>query len=170
MEALGETMIDENYSLEDVLATLPPWASTSVFESRAALRVRSADKGALKEAYAAIFEADWEERKAELGKRYGISSYGVYASLGAKEALIGLEPPFLAQGGLRIVFFSEEGEALAHLWMRGSGTEPVFRIQADVAGGNGRDEAYFLEWHASMVRRADEAEGRPFGGGLSKQA
>ncbi|HEY9054127.1 MAG TPA: hypothetical protein VIO60_04845 [Rectinemataceae bacterium] len=156
MEARGETEIPEDYNLDDILATLPPWASTSVFEPRAGLTVRSTDKGALKEAYARIFEEDWEERKSELGKRYGISSYAAFASLGAKEVPIGLEPPFVSQGGLRIVFYSEEGEALAHLWMRGSGTEPVFRIQADVAGGYSTDEAYFLDWHASMARRADE--------------
>ena len=58
-------------------------------------------------------------------------------------------------GGLRIVFLSEDGEPLAYLWMRGSATEHVFRIQADVAEGDSGDEEYFLSWHSAMIRQAD---------------
>jgi phosphoglucomutase len=51
----------------------------------------------------------------------------------------------------------------AFLWMRGSGTEPVFRVLVDVdAGACGSYEVarklheYLLAWHRQMVRTADE--------------
>jgi len=40
--------------------------------------------------------------------------------------------------------------------MRGSGTEPVFRIMADIEGGSPADEEFLLAWHAGMVAAADE--------------
>ena len=44
--------------------------------------------------------------------------------------------------------------------MRGSGTEKVFRVMADVEGGTAADEDYLLSWHAAMVREADGASDR----------
>ena len=61
------------------------------------------------------------------------------------------------RGGLRIVFADAPAEPRAFLWMRGSGTESVFRVMADVEGGSAADEEYLLSWHESMVRRADES-------------
>jgi phosphoglucomutase len=40
--------------------------------------------------------------------------------------------------------------------MRGSGTEPVFRVMADVEGSNKRMERDFIEWQRRMVIKADE--------------
>jgi len=152
-----ESEYGEDYDLGDAIATLPQWATTSVFEPRAALRVESADKSALKAAYAEIFIANWEMRKAKLARLYGIVDWKAFASLGMREVDVGADFAASGAGGLRIVFLSEDGEALAHLWMRGSGTEPVFRIQADVAEGDAGDEEYFLSWHSAMVREADAA-------------
>ena len=39
--------------------------------------------------------------------------------------------------------------------MRGSGTEPIFRIMADIKGLSVEDEKYLVEWQGEMVRRAD---------------
>ncbi|MCX7026175.1 MAG: hypothetical protein NT061_01510 [Spirochaetes bacterium] len=152
-----ESEYRKDYNLGDVIATLPQWATTSVFEPRAALKVSSQDKSALKASYAEIFALAWETRKAELGRRYGIVSWKAFATLGTREVEVGADFAASGAGGLRIVFLSEDREALAHLWMRGSGTEPVFRIQADVADGTSEDEEYFLSWHLAMVKEADAA-------------
>jgi phosphoglucomutase len=44
--------------------------------------------------------------------------------------------------------------------MRGSGTEPVFRVMADVRGGLSSDEEYFLAWQTELVRAADAQTGK----------
>ena len=152
-----ESEYREDYNLGDLIATLPQWATTSVFETRAALRISSSDKSALKTAYAEIFVSEWKEKKADLARFYDIASWKAFASIGTREVDLGQDFRESGAGGLRIVFLSEDGEALAHLWMRGSGTEAVFRIEADVAEGNPRDEEYFLSWHSAMVRKADAA-------------
>jgi phosphoglucomutase len=150
-----------DYSVDDILSSLPAYATTSVFEPRAALRVKSADQPALKARYATLFLREWEEKKAEFQKRYGIVSWKALATKGQAEEELGTEATgadFAAsgRGGLRIVFADPAGKSRAFLWMRGSGTESVFRVMADVEGGKPEDEEYFLAWHVSLVRRADE--------------
>lgn len=145
----------EGYDLSDVLSTLPAWASTSVFEPRAALKVGTVDKTALKARYAGIFAQQWTKRKDELAQRYGIREWRAFATQGLRETDVGIDFGLSDSGGLRIVLYQENREAKAFLWMRGSGTEPVFRIMADVAGGCAEDEAYFLAWHTDMVRASD---------------
>lgn len=156
LEACGKPeAYDPEFSLGDIIASLPEWASTSVFETRAALKVASADKAALKARYRNVFLREWESRRGDLGRRYGISSWRAFASDGSGERDCSGDFAVSGSGGLRIVFESAAGGAVAFIWMRGSGTEPVFRIMADVDGGSGPDEEYFLSWQAGMVREAD---------------
>lgn len=148
----------ENYDLSDVIASLPAWVTTSTFESRAALKVATKDKRELKKNYAELFAAEWNARREELIARYGIVGWKALASNGTVEREIGLDFASSGSGGLRIVFQRADESPAAFLWMRGSGTEPVFRIAADIEGGSPDDEEYFLSWHRAMVERADARE------------
>lgn len=150
-----EAAYRKDYDLADVIATLPAWATTNVFEDRAALRVKTADKTFLKNAYGDIFAGEWQARKQELENHFGIVSWRAFATNGTAEKEIGGDFGASGSGGLRIVFLKDDATPKAFLWMRGSGTEPVFRIMADVAGGSPDDESYFLSWHAGMVLKAD---------------
>ena len=40
--------------------------------------------------------------------------------------------------------------------MRGSGTEPVFRIMCDVKGDNAEMEKALLEWETDLIKKADK--------------
>jgi phosphomannomutase len=59
------------------------------------------------------------------------------------------------KGGLKIVFYDENGSPAAFIWMRGSGTEPVFRVLADCRGSSPQIENDLLEWHKELIREAD---------------
>jgi len=65
------------------------------------------------------------------------------------------------RGGLKIEFTGKsklsgkEKEKTAFIWMRGSGTEPVFRIMADAEGL--RQERELIDWQRRMVLEADKA-------------
>ncbi len=146
---------DPDFGIDEILASLPAFATTSVFEDRAALRVRSADQAALKARYASIFAREWEGRRKELAERFGIVSWEAFATKGQEEIRVGSDFAASGRGGLRIAFADESGAPRAFVWMRGSGTEPVFRVLADVEAGLAEDEEYFLGWHTSMVRQAD---------------
>lgn len=144
-----------DYGLGEILASLPRFSTTSVFEERAALRVKSEDKAALKGRYATLFASEWEARRPELARRFGIVSWKAYSTVGQVEEEVGSDFAASGSGGLKLVFSDEEGNERAFLWMRGSGTEPVFRVMADVRDGSPEDEEYLLEWHSAMVKSVD---------------
>jgi phosphomannomutase len=151
-----------DFGMDEILASLPEFATTSVFESRAALRIASADQAALKARYAEVFLREWEEKKDELERRFGVVSWEALSTKGQVEERLGDDTAgadFAAsgRGGLRILLSDREGRPRAFLWMRGSGTEPVFRVMADLEGGAAEDEAWLLDWQVSMLRAADAA-------------
>jgi phosphoglucomutase len=144
-----------DYDLDDVIASLPVWATTSAFGPYAALRIAADDKIALKNVYRRLFLDSWPQVLPELKARWGIVSWKAFASLGPEEYEIGDDFGASKNGGLRIVLYDLQGEACAFLWMRASGTEPVFRIGVDIRGGKGTDEAWLRRWHADLVNKAD---------------
>ncbi len=156
LQASGqESAYIPDFDLADIIATLPEWISTSVFEPRAALRVQSQDKSALKASYARIFLQEWESRKAQLAQKFGIVSWKALATKGTREFEVGADFAASGSGGLRILLEGSNDLVRGFLWMRGSGTEPVFRIMADLEAGKRADEEYLLAWHEGMVRKAD---------------
>jgi len=144
-----------DYDLGAIVASLPAFATTSAFEPQAALKIRSADHAALKDRYRAVFLREWGKRKPEFERRLGVVAWKAFASNGSAEREVGEDFAASGKGGLRLALLDAEGKPKAFLWMRGSGTEPVFRVMADVEGGRAADEAWLLEWHTAMVREAD---------------
>ena len=59
------------------------------------------------------------------------------------------------KGGLKIILKDSLGNNSAYLWMRGSGTEPVFRVLVDSKSNDGVKESYLLDWHTAMIKEAD---------------
>lgn len=145
----------ENFELSDILSSLPPWTSTSVFEERAALRVRTRDHAALKDAYQTRFERGWPKLAAMLGERYGALSWRAMASSGTGERLLEGRFGQSGSGGLRIALADASGTVRAFLWMRGSGTEPAFRVMADLEGDEVELELRVLALHATWLLEAD---------------
>lgn len=143
-----------NFGMSDIIASLPPYATTSVFEPRAALRVNSCDQRSLKKAYGTLFAEAWPNLSKELQPTFGTLTYRILASQGKEEKP--LEGGFdgSGTGGIKIMLENEDGTVVAFLWMRGSGTEPVFRVMADVRGGSRPMEELLLRWHTSLVRQA----------------
>jgi phosphoglucomutase len=152
-----------DYTLADVVATLPRWTTTGTSEERAMLKITATDHGALKAAVEAAWPQAWESRKAELAQRWGIVSWSEVNYEGTAEKP-GFGPAFRSgrqTGGLKIVLKDKAGKAAGCLWMRGSGTEPVFRILAEVRGDDPAGEADLLGWLTTLVRAADQSLQRP---------
>jgi phosphomannomutase len=148
-----------DYTLADVITTLPAWTTTPASEDRAMLKITKTDHAALKAAFEALWPAAWETRKADLENRYGFASWEEVNYEGTAEKP-GFGPAFRSgrqTGGLKIVFRDKAGALAGCLWMRGSGTEPVFRIQAEVRGQGPSGEADLIAWLADLVRAADRA-------------
>ncbi|AHC15334.1 phosphoglucomutase (femD) [Salinispira pacifica] len=146
-----------DFSLEDVLSSLPEYVTTSAYEDRALMKITGTDHVRLKAAYEDIFLTDWEKRKDRLKDSWGIHSWEEINTEGSRETT-GFGPSFRSgkhKGGLKILFRDSSGAPSACMWMRGSGTEPVYRVLVDVKGPRHVLEQELLEWHRDMIRRAD---------------
>jgi phosphoglucomutase len=146
-----------DFDLGDIIASLPPFVTTGAYSPEAALRVINADHGALKRRYQAIFLREWEARKNELKTKYGIYSWDAAAYNGMEERRGITDFGEAGRGGLKVCFCDAAGKAIASIWMRGSATEPIFRVLADAGGSDTRLERDLIEWQRRMTTEADRS-------------
>lgn len=144
-----------DFTLTDVLSTLPVYTTTGVSEARALLKINTKDHSQLKARFQKIFEADWKNKVSELKKKYNISDYEAVITKGTKETRNVSDFSESGKGGLKIILKSE-GNPVAFMWMRGSGTEPVFRIMCDVKGNNPDFELFLCKWLTELLQVADK--------------
>ncbi|GHV78064.1 phosphoglucomutase [Spirochaetia bacterium] len=144
-----------DFTLADIIAALPAFVTTGAYTPEALLQVHTTDHGLLKSRYQQVFLREWEARKASLLLRYGITGWEAAAYKGMEEKRGITDFSVAGRGGLKVSFINKAGHASACIWMRGSGTEPVFRVMADVAGSDKRIERALIEWQRTMVREAD---------------
>lgn len=147
-----------DFGLSEALASLPHWTTTSAYEDKAILKINSTSHGPLKAKYEQLFPAQWEEKKAWLEKTLGAVSWEEINYEGT-EAKIGVGPQFRSgaeKGGFKILLKNKNDQPVAYLWMRGSGTEPVFRVLVDVVGNDASLEEQLLAWHVSIISQADK--------------
>jgi phosphoglucomutase len=144
-----------DFSLADVIASLPAFVTTGTYSPEALLQVKTRDHGLLKSRYQRIFLREWEARKEALRSRYGIAGWEAAAYNGMEERRGIADFSVAGRGGLKISFLNDAGQATACVWMRGSATEPVFRVMADVEGSDRQGERALIDWQRRMVGEAD---------------
>ncbi|MCP4147894.1 MAG: hypothetical protein GY757_09095, partial [bacterium] len=146
------------YTLSDIIKSLPAYTTTSAFEENAIMRIKTESHGCLKNQYEKNFEHQWQQNKAKLKELLGIETWIEINNEGTGSKT-GIGPKFRSgaeKGGLKILFLDKEDNKIAYIWMRGSGTEPVFRVLADVKGDNRKAEQYLLKWQRQMITEADK--------------
>ena len=149
-----ESAYKDDFTLSDVILTLPVFTTTGVSEKRAVTKVTMNDHAKLKAAYQRVFEKEWIAKKTILKVKYGILTYEAVCNNGTKETRNVTDFSISGKGGLKIIFKDDKNEPVAFIWMRGSGTEPVFRVMCDFKGNNEKAENELLEWHSDMIRQA----------------
>ncbi len=148
-----------DFSISDIIATLPQYQTTSAYEDRALMKIESPRHGLLKERYEELFARYWKQDKDTFLKDFGITGWKEmnYEGTRAKEGVGSQFRSGEERGGLKILFHDSQGRDCAYIWMRGSGTEPVFRILADVKGDYPEKEEWLLSWHRKIIEEADSS-------------
>lgn len=146
----------ERGDIGGALASLPRFQTTGAYEKRALLRIQSSDHGALKRAYEKLLE-EGAVSEGRLAQRFGIASYRILNFEGTETREGAGNRTGDERGGFQLRFSDAAGKDIGFVWMRGSRTEPVFRVMADLATEDPALEAELLDWHVGLVRRADEA-------------
>lgn len=142
-----------DFTLSDIIASLPRFISTGAYTPEALLQVTCKDHGALKSRYQQIFLCEWEDQKEELKTNFGIYHWEAAAYNGMSEKKGIVDFGEAGRGGLKICFYNANGRAIASIWMRGSATEPVFRVMADAQSTS--LERRLIEWQRRMTLEAD---------------
>ena len=151
-----EDKYKDDFTLSDVLETLPVYTTTGVSESRAILKISTMDHAKLKGNFQKVFENSFKNGADGLLKKYGISSYKCILTNATTEKVNAKDFSESGKGGLKIQLFENSDKPSAFIWMRGSGTEPVFRIMCDVKGNNPDKEKDLLAWETKMLLEADK--------------
>jgi phosphomannomutase len=146
----------QQVTLEAIMDSLPRFTSTGSFSPEAKMQARSSQR-ALKNAYEEIFPKEWDLQRERL-RSLGIEGYeihqteGIVCRKGAGEG--NRNEPY--KGGYKVVLLDRENRPTDFLWMRGSGTEPVFRVMVDCEGNDRERHDFLLAWHRKMIGAADE--------------
>ncbi|MGP1520709.1 MAG: phosphoglucomutase [Treponema sp.] len=141
----------EHFSFSDIVASLPCYSTTPVASERAILRCKIEDYKAFRTAFQKVFLSEWQGKCEDLKKSYGILSYRAFGYVGKETVELTYDFSLTDRGGFKIIFYGENDERKAFIWMRASGTEPVFRIMADVKDAGEDDEIAFVEWEKKMI-------------------
>jgi phosphoglucomutase len=153
---LSGAIYRNDFTLADIMASIPPFVTTGVASKDATLKVKTTDHALLKDRYQKIFLREWAEKNTSLLGPFGISEWEAIAYNGMEEKRGIKRFADAGSGGLKIEF-SGRGKKPAFIWMRGSGTEPVFRIVADAEGKDPGLERKLINWQRQMVLEADNA-------------
>lgn len=152
----GQTY-NPDFTLTDILNSLPKYTTTGVSEPRAVLHVTTTDHAQLKSKFQTIFENSFISKKDELNKKFNISSWEARITNGTEETCNVTDFSLSKKGGLKIVFKDTKDNPIAFIWMRGSGTEPVFRVMCDVKGDKPEMEESLLKWETELIQQADKS-------------
>lgn len=147
----------QDFNLDQIIDSLPPFVTTSAFEGDALMRIQATSHGLLKKRFEEIYLQEWEVKKEELARDWNLYSWRELNTEGTLEKE-GIGPEFRSgeeRGGLKILLMDEKSIPQAYLWMRGSGTEPVFRVMVDSSGSSSEREQFLLHWLRSMIEKAD---------------
>lgn len=147
----------DNFDLTDIRATLPAFVTTSVYEPEAMLAIKTADHAQLKRNFQSVFLREWEKARTGFLADLGVASWQAIANNGTEETRGIADFGISGKGGLKVQFLDATGAPCAYIWMRGSGTEPVFRILADSRGSDVSAERGLLSWLTAMVLEADRS-------------
>jgi phosphoglucomutase len=145
-------------AISHILASLPKFQTTPTGEPRAKYPVPGIDHNLLKHHYETVFAEKWQNRP---GLLHAIGVFGYrfvnYEGTERKEGTGNRSDK--GRGGFSVELLDIKNRAVAFVWMRGSGTEPVFRIMADLPGSKADDEIALLSWHRSILDAAIDAAG-----------
>lgn len=144
-------------SIENFINSLPKYKTTDAFSTEAKLQINS-DHGTLKNNYEKLFLKFYNENNTELLQKYGIKKYKVFQMEGSS-CIEGLGQRFRNspyRGGYKIVFYDSTDNNIAFIWMRGSGTEAVFRLLVDSKDITSDLYDYLLKIHTNLLLQADK--------------
>ncbi len=153
-ELCGRPHRDEATGFLELSRELPAWTTLATDDEKAKMRVGNIPHGRLKTNWENIVDEELSRFTDRLEPVYG-SLTPVFENYEGVETRTGAGNRIGDKtGGLKLRFVGDDGLDRASVWMRGSGTEPVFRVLAECRGDRPDLVDAIIDVHRDCVSRA----------------
>ena len=151
--SLSNNKYGENYNLNDILKTINFYSNVETSSQDAILKLRVNNQETLKANYEKLLEK--EMKNSKLISELLIDNFTVINYEGIKQSKTRTGD---SSGGLKVLLNSSaKKEIIASLWMRGSKTEPIFRVLSEIKSENQDRLLDLLKFNKDLIQNAYSA-------------
>ncbi|MFO8043914.1 MAG: phosphoglucomutase [Alkalispirochaeta sp.] len=165
----AEAAATEHTDFVEVARSLPVYSTLPTDDPRAKMQIGTVTHADLKRHYERLLPDHLPGILSQLSAEYGAPlTWQIYNYEGAEHRRGAGARTGEERGGLKVAFYLGEADTgvrdgaglaarpipVAFVWMRGSGTEPVFRILADCRGDNQELLGELVTWQRDLVSAA----------------
>ncbi len=145
--------LDDRFFLAHLMEKIAFYHSSSLFEKKALVVVDGEiSQSKLKENYVVLFQKEFL-LQGKWFRKLGFVKYEFVNYEGTETKIGPYNRSKNASGGLKAMFYNEGREKQGFVWFRGSKTEPVFRISAEIKGKKS-DLTKLLNFQRRLLKKA----------------
>ncbi len=147
----------EGISLAEARSLLPVYTTTATDDPLAKMQVPPISQKELKERYEALLQQRFSEIREEVATELGVTTYQILNYEGVETRQGAGNRSGDHAGGLRVLLNGSDGTPRGALWMRGSRTEPIFRVMVDIPGERNELHHRLITWHRELIAQSSGA-------------
>ncbi|ACH94271.1 phosphoglucomutase [Borrelia recurrentis] len=148
---LSQNSYNEYYNLDDILKTINFYSNVEVSSKEAILKIRVQNQETLKTNYEKLLKTEFNKNNTIINQLQ-INNYEILNYEGITQTTTRTRD---ASGGLKVLLKNDKHEIIGSLWMRGSKTEPIFRVLSEVKSEYHNLLYDILDFHKHLIKTAN---------------
>ncbi|WP_139418533.1 phosphoglucomutase [Borrelia crocidurae] len=148
---LSQNSYNEYYNLDDILKTINFYSNIEVSSKEAILKIRVQNQETLKTNYEKLLKTEFNKNNTIINQLQ-INNYEILNYEGITQTTTRTRD---ASGGLKVLLKNDKYEIIGSLWMRGSKTEPIFRVLSEVKSEYHNLLYDILDFHKHLIKTAN---------------
>lgn len=148
--ALSNNSYNEHYTINDILKTINFYSNVEVSSEKAMLKINVENQEILKSNYEKLLKKEFNNNTVL--HKLPIHNYEIINYEGINQNISRTGD---SSGGLKVLFKNNKQEIIASLWMRGSKTEPIFRVLSEVKSEHNALLYPLLDFHKHLIHTAN---------------
>ncbi|MBW6187584.1 hypothetical protein KZ870_41060, partial [Pseudomonas aeruginosa] len=137
--------------LDEILNTINFYSHVEVSSEKAMLKINVKNQEILKTNYEKLLEKELKYNSIFL-QQLSIHNYDIINYDGIKQNKIRTGD---SSGGLKVLLKNKKNDTIASLWMRGSKTEPIFRVLSEVISEHKDLLPLLLDFNKYLIQTAN---------------
>ncbi|WP_024654246.1 phosphoglucomutase [Borrelia persica] len=148
---LSNNSYNEHYNLDDILKTVNFYNNVEVSSKKAMLKINVKNQEILKTNYEKLLKQEFNKNNTAIHK-LPIHSYEIINYEGITQTTTRTGN---SSGGFKVLLKNDKHEIIGSLWMRGSQTEPIFRVLSEVKSEYKNLLYTILDFHKYLIQTAN---------------